>query len=673
MQDQQSYLRNLIFGSNFQNNQCCGIVGYIGNQAKAGEVCIQGLQILESRGYDSCGIVSIDQEGNFVRTKFASSDRFGGDCIKRMELEGKGKHDHCIGIGHTRWATHGDKTDVNAHPHYDQKERIALIHNGLIENYHHLKEELRDKYGIRPVSQTDTEIVALYIGIFLDQGHELFEAITKCVEILEGAYSFVLISILDPTSMYIVKNTGTMVIGVAKELHAVEDEEVKTLDIDSNEKKHEGRDEHLFQIVASDTTVFQDYTKHYYNIDDKEIIKISIQQQVERHKLREIKEELIKIKKPPGIDHFYVMEMLDQPNAVCKALNYGARFISGEPMVKLGGLEQHEEKLASVQNLIIAACGTSFYAGQYAEYLMRELNIFQYVEAKIASEITDIDLNIKNGGFLSVSQSGETMDLLIPFRRAKEFDLARLNVVNKVMSTLAREESCGVFLNCGRELSVASTKAFISQATVLTLVSLWFAQRKNFKATKKIRAGIISELRFLSSNVQKVLDDCVSFSKSIAREIKAFKHLFLLGTGLGEIVAKEGALKIKELTYNHCQCLNINNISNHFYNYLKKNENTPVVFVVLSDKYADEMIDAMLKLAERARMTPIVICDIQDKQRRDILENFCQKRIFYVPNSGYMSALLCVMPLQRLAYDLTIELGFDPDRPRNLAKELTTK
>ena len=148
--------------------------------------------------------------------------------------------------------------------------------------------------------------------------------------------------------MYIVKNTGTMVIGVAKELHSVDGEEVKTLEDGENEKKEEGRNEHLFQIVASDTTVFQDYTKHYYNIDDKEIIKISIEQQVERHKLKEIKEELIKIKKPPGIDHFYVMEMLDQPNAVCKALNYGARFITGEPMVKLGGLEQHEEKLAGI-------------------------------------------------------------------------------------------------------------------------------------------------------------------------------------------------------------------------------------------------------------------------------------------------------------------------------------
>lgn len=252
-------------------------------------------------------------------------------------------------------------------------------------------------------------------------------------------------------------------------------------------KNEETKDDHLFQIVASDTTVFQDYTKNFYNIDDKEIIKISIRDKVEHHKLRQIKEEIVQIKKPPGIDHFYVMEMLDQPNAVCKALNYGARFISGEPMVKLGGLEQHEDKLTEIDHLVIAACGTSFYAGQYAEYLMRELDIFTFIEAKIASEITEKDLKFKNGGFLSVSQSGETMDLLIPFRMAKEAGLRRLNVVNKVMSTLAREENCGVFLNCGRELSVASTKAFISQVTVLTLVSLWFAQRKNFKGSKKLR------------------------------------------------------------------------------------------------------------------------------------------------------------------------------------------
>lgn len=170
------------------------------------------------------------------------------------------------------------------------------------------------------------------------------------------------------------------------------------------------------------------------------------------------------------------MEMNDQPDAICRALNYGARFIEGEPLVKLGGLEAHEDSLMEVENLVIGACGTSYYAGQFAEYLMRELEIFPFVQAKIASEILEADLNeLKNGCFLSVSQSGETMDLLIPFRKAKELGLKRLNVVNKVMSTLAREEQCGVFLNCGRELSVASTKAFVSQVTVLCLVSLWFA------------------------------------------------------------------------------------------------------------------------------------------------------------------------------------------------------
>lgn len=200
-------------------NECCGIVGYIGNQKKAGKICMNGLKILESRGYDSCGIVSIDKKtGQFKIHKFASSDRYGGDCIQRLCHEGKGQHDDYIGIGHTRWATHGDKTDINAHPHFDHKDRIALVHNGIISNYFQLKEMLRDKHNIVPKSQTDTEIVALVIGIFIDEGQDLMEAIKSSVKILEGAYSFILISTLDPDAMYIVKNCGTMVIGFPKTL-----------------------------------------------------------------------------------------------------------------------------------------------------------------------------------------------------------------------------------------------------------------------------------------------------------------------------------------------------------------------------------------------------------------------------------------------------------------------
>ena len=270
---------------------------------------MNGLQILESRGYDSCGIVTIDSvTGQFKVNKFASTDRFGGDCIKRLQQEGKGKHDEYIGIGHTRWATHGDKTDINAHPHFDHKNRVALVHNGIINNYFELKKELKDKYGIEQKSQTDTEIVSIWIGVYLDQGQTLYEAIKSVVRILEGSYSFILISILDPEAMYIVKHTGTMVIGFPQ---SAKQKETASLTSLSDHGSDDFKDEHKFQIVASDTTVFQDYTKHYYNIEDKEILRLSLKDKVEQTKIKTIIEEGIQAHLPPGIDHFFVMEMLD--------------------------------------------------------------------------------------------------------------------------------------------------------------------------------------------------------------------------------------------------------------------------------------------------------------------------------------------------------------------------
>ena len=272
--------------------------------------------------------------------------------------------------------------------------------------------------------------------------------------------------------------------------------------------------------MASDTTVFQDYTKDYYNIEDREIIKMSLNDKVERTLLKKVTEEKVKIALPEGISHYYVMEMMDQPECVQKALNYGARLMTNKAMVRLGGLENHQTDLMQVDNLILAACGTSHYATRYAEHLIKQLGCFDYVDCKIASEITEDDLkftNPKSAALLSVSQSGETMDLLIPFRLAHKMGLQRINVVNKVNSTLARENNCGVFLNCGRELSVASTKAYISQVVVLTLVALWFSQRKSYNQTKRIRAKYIAELRCLSMNMQKTLDTVNPFSEAMAQ------------------------------------------------------------------------------------------------------------------------------------------------------------
>jgi glutamine---fructose-6-phosphate transaminase (isomerizing) len=262
--------------------------------------------------------------------------------------------------------------------------------------------------------------------------------------------------------------------------------------------------------------VFQDYTKQYYNIEDKEIMRLSLNDKIEHTKIKSIKEEGIKVALPAGVPHYYVMEMLAQPEAVCRSLGYGGRLGGVDNIIKLGGLDKYLEELKGVDNLIIAACGTSYLAGVYGENLMKKLGCFKTVKSHLASEINGRDFPKKDGGFLSISQSGETMDLLIPFRLAKEHGQKRINIVNKINSTLARENDCGVFLNCGREFSVASTKAFVCQVTVLTLVAIWFAQNKNFNATKNMRAKMINELKMLSANMKKTLDSVNEKSVEIA-------------------------------------------------------------------------------------------------------------------------------------------------------------
>lgn len=280
---------------------------------------------------------------------------------------------------------------------------------------------------------------------------------------------------------------------------------------------------------------------------------MSLHSRIEQHKIKTIIEEGIQVQLPPGISHYYVMEMMEQSDAVARTLGFGGRLMGGDNMVKLGGLENDKQKLCEIENLVIAACGTSYRAAQYGEMLMKEMSGFKYVEALNASEIEARDFPRSNGGFLSISQSGETMDLLIPFRLAKEHGQTRINIVNKNNSTLARENHIGVFLHCGREFSVASTKAFVCQVTAITLVAIWFAQNKNFNGTKKIRQRVMNELKMLSTNFKVTLENIEDKSKEIAPMLKNSRHIFFCGTGLCHVIAQEAALKMKELTYIHCQ------------------------------------------------------------------------------------------------------------------------
>jgi glucosamine--fructose-6-phosphate aminotransferase (isomerizing) len=325
------------------------------------------------------------------------------------------------------------------------------------------------------------------------------------------------------------------------------------------------------------------------------------------------------------------MEMLEQPEAVARSLNYGARLMGGENRVKLGGLDDKREKLCEIESLIIAACGTSLNAGKYGEYLMRELGCFKYVESIVASEIFERDFPKRNAGFLSISQSGETMDLLIPFRLAKKHGLQRINLVNKVNSTLARENDCGVFLNCGREFSVASTKAYVCQVTCMTLVALWFSQNKNFNATKKLRAKTINELKMLSANMKATLENINDKSGEIAKQLKGARHIFFCGTGISEYVAREGALKMKEMTYLHCQNIQLHSIGNNFFTYLVKHPRTPVIFIVLdSQKNKSQYIDDMAKLLTKTNSLGVVVTDIKEKAIFERLHQLSEGRIMSV-------------------------------------------
>lgn len=260
-----------------------------------------------------------------------------------------------------------------------------------------------------------------------------------------------------------------------------------------------------------------------------------------------------KVKLKEGISHYFIQEMLEQPEAVSKALGFGGRLNgSDKGFVKLGGMDKDEKQLMNVENLLIAACGTSYYASLYGSLLMRDFGCFNMVEVKIASEIQEKDFPERNGGLLCVSQSGETTDLLKPFREAEKLGIKRFNIVNNVESTLAREAKCGVFVNAGKESSIASTKAYLCQVIAFSLITLWFSSRVNYKHSKAKRIQLWTELSTLSEKVKYVVENVEPFAISCASQLKDQSHIFLLGLGLGECTAREGSLKLKELTYKHC-------------------------------------------------------------------------------------------------------------------------
>ncbi|XP_026191154.1 uncharacterized protein LOC34622859 [Cyclospora cayetanensis] len=614
--------------------QCCGIVGYIGT-GNVEPVLMEGIETLQNRGYDSCGMTTIDNEGQLITTKFASRGSTS-DCIQLLKTEAPAVHGgHHIGIAHTRWATHGGKTDTNAHPHMDWKKRISLVHNGTIDNFAQLKKDLISK-GCEFLTQTDTEVIANLIGHHLDEGLCFEDAVAESVSQLQGTWGLCVIHKDYPDRIVLARNGSPLLVGSS--------------------------DGQVF--IASEPAALARHTSQYLMLQDGEIAIVTsrgIDQLLESRDVHRISTETVEIS-PDPFPHWTLKEIYEQPQSLARALNYGGRIMAHGNRVKLGGLDQNTDLLA-IKNLLLAGCGTSLYAGMYGEQLMQWLACFDQVRAVDATELEQHSLPKHDAGILLLSQSGETLDTIRACQVADEHGVRKFSIVNSVGSLLARMTSCGVYLNAGREVAVASTKAFTSQVTVLALVSSWFWQNLRSEEYPDRCNALLDALHRLPVYAGMTLN-CHSTCKRIAEKLKDAQTLFVLGKGFGYPVALEGALKIKEISYIHAEGFAGGALKHGPFALIDDQKRTPVIMIVLADQHAALMINAAQQVKARGAYL-VCITDIPELVQ-DVADDY-----IVVPSNGPLTALLSAIPLQLLAYELSVGKSINPDKPRGLAKTVT--
>lgn len=629
--------------------RCCGIIGYLGKEKNAVDVCVEGIQILQFRGYDSCGLCTINSKQDFEVTKYASdfnNPNNTGDCIQKMVETAHKLHEPShIGIGHTRWATHGRKIPLNAHPHLDNSGKIALVHNGIIDNYRELTQFLLSN-GIKCKSDTDTEVIVQIIGMFYNKGMPFKEAVAKTLnEHIIGSYALAIMNKDQPNSLIVARKGSPLLVGTGED----------------------------FFIVSSDVSAFQKYTNNYFTIDSANIVELNLNMKISTDKIKTSIKENILLTPLEGYKHFMIQEIYEQPETIKRAINFGSRFkaISNEiSAVKLGGLEQYSSFLKQANNLIIIACGTSYHASLFVANLMRKLDIFNTVQVIDGAEFNVDYIPKENPIAIFVSQSGETYDIIKPLELCRSKGLICVGVVNKVESTVARTVLCGVFLNAGREISVASTKAFTAQVICLLLTTLFFSQIKH--ETSFLNPLYISTVNFIKDStkiLEEVLPKFEEQAKIISKTLLNFDSLFIIGKGFGEAIAKEIALKIKEVSYIHSEAYNAGAFKHGPIAMIDSSKRTPVIVIVVDDENYDDMLSGYNQVKSR-NATIILLTNCKEKfvSSTDKIDHIVE-----LPGSGMMSSFYAIFAGQLIAYHCSVEKGINPDKPRQLSKEITTK
>ena len=612
----------------------CGIVGYIGDK-QALPILIKGLKRLEYRGYDSAGVALFESDINVYKKKGKVSDL--------EDFIGDRAINATAGIGHTRWATHGLPTDENAHPHYGKSQKIALIHNGIIENYAALKEELMSNGHVFK-SETDTEVLVHLIEEIKDvENVSLFEATRLALNEVVGAYAIVVMSTDNPNELIAAKKGSPLVIGLG--------------------------DQNDF-FLASDATPIIEYTKNVVYLEDEEIAHIVLGKELEVRTIKNQQKSLyiqklemkLEAIEKGGYEHFMLKEIFEQPKSIADSLR--GRLLANEGIVRMGGLEEYDNKFMNASRIIVVACGTSWHAGLVGEYLIEEFARIP-VEVEYASEfryrnpiITSDDIVI------AISQSGETADTLAAIEMAKKHGATVFGICNVVGSSIARLTDAGAYTHAGPEIGVASTKAFTAQVSLLTLIALRLGHRKGNIKDSDFRI-LLAELDGISQVVEKALkvDDQVKYISDIYKNATNFLYL---GRGSSFPVALEGALKLKEISYIHAEGYPAAEMKHGPIALI--DEEMPVVVIATKGSSYEKVVSNIQEVKARKGKIIAIVTE-GDKEVKASADH-----VIEIPEtSEFLVPIVASIPLQLLSYHIAVMRGCNVDQPRNLAKSVTVE
>ncbi|HBH1898498.1 TPA: glutamine--fructose-6-phosphate transaminase (isomerizing) [Clostridioides difficile] len=609
----------------------CGIVGYLGSR-KAAEVIVEGLSKLEYRGYDSAGVaVNSSNEKELNIRKFKGRLSVLAEDLEKNPIDGN------LGIGHTSWATHGEPSDVNSHPHFNQAKTIAVVHNGIIENYMEIKEELISE-GVKFESQTDTEVIAHLVDKYYEGN--LLDAVYKTISKLRGAYALGVICKEHGNELVAVRKDSPLVVGVG-----------------------EGEN-----FIASDIPALLKYTRDVYFLENGEVVHLKDENVTVYDSNRNLVEKEVfhvtwdvEAASKGGYDYFMSKEIHEQPTGVRETLE---RRLDDNGNIILDSINISKEDLEKINKVYIVACGTAYNAGLLGKYAIEKfVNI--PVITDIASEFRYSDPFVdENSLVILVSQSGETADTLAVLRDSKAKGARILSITNVVGSSIARESDDVFYTWAGPEVAVASTKAYTTQITSLYMIALDFAIKKG-TITREFYDSMISKMKEIPSKIQEILDN-EEYIKEVAKTVVSSEHAFYLGRGIDYSLAMEGSLKLKEISYIHAEAFAAGELKHGTIALIEKG--TPVIAIATQEKLFEKMVSNM----EEVRARGAYVVAIAQSHNKDVEK--AADKIIYIPNSDdILSPILAVVPMQLLAYHVSVLRGCDVDKPRNLAKSVTVE